>query len=137
MLENSGTRLILTQPHLAERAGRLGSFDVLVLENNADQFAEEDKTNLPCNTSSRNTCYVIYTSGSTGRPKGIMVEHRNVLNLVHALGVDFGLGPGRRTLQFASFSFDQSVREVFETLLSGATLCLASRERKMPSRIKN
>jgi len=132
MLKDSETRLILTQPQLAEKVGRLGSFEVLVLENNADQFNEGDKTNLSNSASSRNTCYVIYTSGSTGRPKGIMIEHRNVLNLVHALGVDFGLGPGRRMLQFASFSFDQSVREVFETLLSGATLCLASREKKMP-----
>ena len=33
--------------------------------------------------SSDHLAYVIYTSGSTGQPKGVMVEHRNVVNLVH------------------------------------------------------
>jgi amino acid adenylation domain-containing protein len=130
MLTDADVGLILTQPQLMEKVSRLGTHEVLTVTDGAAQFAEEE--NPPTLTTSRNACYVIYTSGSTGRPKGIVIEHRNVVNLVHALREIFGVGQGRRTLQFASFSFDQSVREFFETLLSGATLCLAQREEMMP-----
>ena len=37
------------------------------------------------------TAYVIYTSGSTGQPKGVMVEHRNLENLVEWHRTAFGL----------------------------------------------
>lgn len=36
-------------------------------------------------TGRGDAAYVIYTSGSTGNPKGVVVEHGNVVNLVHGL----------------------------------------------------
>jgi len=76
--------------------------------------------------------YVIYTSGSTGTPKGVVVPHRCVPNLARAVAGGLGVGPGSRVLQFASFSFDAAVWEVFPTLLSGATLVLAPRDDLQP-----
>ncbi|GAB3356920.1 amino acid adenylation domain-containing protein [Lysobacter tyrosinilyticus] len=67
---------------------------------------------------------VIYTSGSTGMPKGVMVEHANIAQLVENHIAQCGLEPGDRMLQFASFSFDSSVVEIFPTLAAGATLVL-------------
>ncbi|WP_147094813.1 AMP-binding protein, partial [Myxococcus fulvus] len=43
-----------------------------------------------------------------------------------------GFSPASRVLQFASFSFDASVAEIFGALLAGSTLVLAPRERLMP-----
>jgi amino acid adenylation domain-containing protein len=76
--------------------------------------------------------YVIYTSGSTGRPKGVLVEHRNICNTVRVSRRAWGVGPGKRVLQFASASFDASVSEIYAALLDGAALVLASREALQP-----
>ncbi|MEU5692153.1 non-ribosomal peptide synthase/polyketide synthase [Actinosynnema sp. NPDC020468] len=52
--------------------------------------------------------YVIYTSGSTGAPKGVVVEHRQLVALLHNHRAEFGgAGPMRVALS-AVFSFDTS-----------------------------
>ncbi|NIE77849.1 amino acid adenylation domain-containing protein, partial [Pantoea sp. Ap-967] len=69
--------------------------------------------------------YVIYTSGSTGVPKGVMVEHRNVVNLVHWSRRLCAVGEGASVLHKTPVSFDASVWELFWPLCSGLRLVLA------------
>ncbi len=66
--------------------------------------------------------YVIYTSGTSGRPKGVMVEHRNIVNLVESDRRYFDLGPGDRVAQSSSCAYDSSVEEIWLAFGSGATL---------------
>ncbi|QEU96536.1 non-ribosomal peptide synthetase [Streptomyces kanamyceticus] len=76
--------------------------------------------------------YLIYTSGSTGRPKGVVVPHRGVVNITGAMLDRLGSGPGGRTLQFASASFDASVGEMTQSVLVGGTLVIAPSDRLAP-----
>ncbi|GAA2360296.1 hypothetical protein Cme02nite_37370 [Catellatospora methionotrophica] len=71
-------------------------------------------------------CYVIYTSGSTGQPKGVAVEHRGVVNLLHALPEVVPTGPGDVWLAVASAAFDMSVPELWLPLVTGGTVVLAT-----------
>ncbi|MDD1013909.1 non-ribosomal peptide synthetase [Pseudomonas rubra] len=75
--------------------------------------------------SAQNLAYVIYTSGSTGLPKGVMVEHRNVVNLVRWSARLFPVLPAATVLHKTPSSFDASVWELFWPLCSGVRLVLA------------
>ncbi|MEV0717518.1 AMP-binding protein [Asanoa sp. NPDC050611] len=44
---------------------------------------------------------VTYTSGTTGRPKGVLLHHRGRVLTIFGIGLDYGLGPGRRTIAVA------------------------------------
>uniref|UniRef100_UPI002B060268 AMP-binding protein n=1 Tax=Burkholderia alba TaxID=2683677 RepID=UPI002B060268 len=68
--------------------------------------------------------YVIYTSGSTGLPKGVMVEHRQLANLVTWHIDRFALQPGHASSATAGLAFDATTWEIWPVLASGATLLL-------------
>jgi amino acid adenylation domain-containing protein len=131
MADHARVRLIVTQQRLREKITAIGIGRGLELDGEQDLLEDQPVENPTLLTTSRNACYVIFTSGSTGRPKGITIEHRSLVNLVAGLKKICGVGPGDRVLQFASFSFDQSVREIFEPLLGGAALYLVPRDKLM------
>ncbi|WP_416905489.1 amino acid adenylation domain-containing protein [Micromonospora echinospora] len=112
-------RLLLDDPELT---GRLATLDPRPL-------SDRERT-LP--TSPWQPAYLIYTSGSTGTPKGVVVRHRGVVNLTAAMVDRLGSGPGTRTLQFASASFDALVGEMTQSVLNGGTLVLAPADRLTP-----
>jgi amino acid adenylation domain-containing protein len=72
--------------------------------------------------------YIIYTSGSTGSPKGVMIEHRNVINVVRWFANQYGIEPGTRVLQISDITFDASVNQIFATLLHGGSLYVIGTE---------
>jgi amino acid adenylation domain-containing protein len=131
MMEDAEVRIVLTQCDLlprGEKSASSASRSFICLDTGWDQIAQKPATSPPSDTRPDNVAYAIYTSGSTGRPKGVLLEHRGLCNLVNAQTKAFDVQSDSRVLQFASFSFDASVSEVFTALLTGATLCLAQQE---------
>jgi len=93
-----------------------------------EQYA---KSNIQQNASPENLAYVIYTSGTTGKPKGVMVEHKNVVNLIDSQTRQFGINESEKILQSSNYSFDASVEQIFLALLNGAGLYLIPKEKLM------
>ncbi|MFK3865835.1 amino acid adenylation domain-containing protein [Pseudoalteromonas rhizosphaerae] len=63
--------------------------------------------------------YVIFTSGSSGMAKGVCQTHRTILNLVYGTT---DKQSRQNTLQFAPYTFDVAVQEIFVALLTGSEL---------------
>jgi amino acid adenylation domain-containing protein len=87
-------------------------------------IAQHPTTNLPISHSPDATAYIIYTSGSTGKPKGVCISHEAIAAHIADIQAHFELQPADRVLQFAAYSFDQSIEQILATLVSGAALVL-------------
>ncbi|CAM3390103.1 Peptide synthetase XpsB [Xenorhabdus nematophila ATCC 19061] len=135
-LSDSQPVLLLTQQHLQERLPTQGMtvwlLDDHVHRHNVAQQPDHNPDTLQLELKPHHLAYIIYTSGSTGQPKGVMLEHRNVVNFIHAQHQTSEPQPGDRILQFATVAFDTSVSDIFPTLASGATLVLRPAHIRVP-----
>ncbi|WP_418124438.1 amino acid adenylation domain-containing protein [Chryseobacterium sp. PTM-20240506] len=91
------------------------------------EFTEEDASGFTSEVLERDDiAYIIYTSGSTGEPKGVLNTHGGILNTMLFQKEFFEVSSYENVAQFASFSFDASISEIFMTLLSGKSLHILS-----------
>jgi amino acid adenylation domain-containing protein len=132
MLADAAVPVLVTQESLRGALPAGDGVAVVSVDGDRARIAAEPAENLERDVSPDHLAYVIYTSGSTGTPKGVMVPHRGVPNLAYSQARRFGIDGTSRVLQFASLSFDAAVAELFDTLLAGATLVLASRDDLLP-----
>ncbi|OTA15175.1 Amino acid adenylation [Xenorhabdus vietnamensis] len=135
-LSDSKPVLLLTQHHLQSHLP-IQDTPVWLLDdqNNRDSVAKQPEHNPDASQlglEPHHLAYIIYTSGSTGMPKGVMLEHRNVVNFIHAQHQTSEPELGDRILQFATVAFDTSVSDIFPTLASGATLVLRPPHVRIP-----
>ncbi|WP_194791292.1 amino acid adenylation domain-containing protein [Pseudomonas sp. UFMG81] len=122
LLEDSGTRLLLSQAELAARLPLPEGISTVLLDGEPAWLAECPEHDLPNLTGPDNLAYAIYTSGSTGKPKGTLLPHRNVLRLFDATQGWFAFDERDVWTLFHSYAFDFSVWEIFGALLYGGTL---------------
>ncbi len=103
--------------------------EMLCLDKIQETLPQYPINNLENINRPNDLLYLISTSGSTGKPKSVMLEHRNLNNLLHfqfsKTNISFG-----KVLQFASSGFDVCAQEIFSTLLSGGELYIVGNDLK-------
>jgi len=128
MLEDSDAVVFLTQSHLVSYETAPGNTMMI------DETIFTGGVPTPGNINEpRDLAYVIYTSGTTGKPKGVMVEHRNVINLVFGLQerIYKGYGPNLKAALVAPIIFDASVQQIFGVLLLGHSLYIVPEDTRV------
>ncbi len=104
------------------------SGQVICLDSQKDDIANQKDHNLVNTVQPSNLVYVIYTSGSTGKPKGVMIEHQSLVNFTQMAIAQYQLSASDRILQFASMSFDVAAEEIYPCLSCGGTVVLRTEE---------
>ncbi|MEQ8167771.1 MAG: amino acid adenylation domain-containing protein [Candidatus Eremiobacterota bacterium] len=124
MLSDSTPLVLLSEKELYEKINFSGRF----LDIRDEELYRGDVSNLPIRNKSSDLAYMIYTSGSTGKPKGVMIEHRALVNLITWHRQNYGISEEDNCAEYASFSFDASISQIFSPLTSGATLHIISED---------
>lgn len=90
-----------------------------LMENEAD---EEVLSKIASEVLDIDPLYSIFTSGSTGIPKGVVVSHRSVIDFIDHFTEVFGFDETDVIGNQAPFDFDVSVKDIYSSLKTGATL---------------
>jgi amino acid adenylation domain-containing protein/non-ribosomal peptide synthase protein (TIGR01720 family) len=124
--------LVVTSLSLAHLF-RTSPFEVHELSRDTLQRVTQPGTRHPAGAATSSTtqqssdpAVIIFTSGSTGKPKGIVLPHSSIVSSCLAHIEPYGLNTESRVLQFAAYTFDESIEDVFSTLIAGGTICIPS-----------
>lgn len=80
--------------------------------------------------------YCNFTSGSTGIPKGVLISHRSVIDFMEYFPGLFHITGEDVIGNQAPFDFDVSVKDIYSTLCTGATMVILPKKLfSMPARL--
>lgn len=126
MMEDSQCKLVISETeHKDKLLG--GQIPIVLLDTSLAQemlsgYEGENPRISQTKVIPSHMAYVIYTSGSTGKPKGVMIEHQALSSHIKSICIEYGVTANDNVLQFSNIGFDASVEQVFEALVTGASL---------------
>ena len=121
MLEDCQAQLVLTDSKHLSLATHLSQTGQIVVNcDEIDQTVPDANPN--CCVNGNTPAFLLYTSGSTGNPKGVLHNHRNVLVEIRNYTGDAAICPDDRLAVWHSFSFANSIRNLYGALMNGAAV---------------
>ncbi len=121
---DAGLRLAITDDARADEMRAATEVPLFFGKGLATATADADASTPPARAISEDLAAIIYSSGSTGRPKGIMVTHRNLWHGAQITASYLGTTADDRIGGLLSLNFDYGLNQLWQTLYTGAELCL-------------
>lgn len=120
ILEDLQPSLLITNHQNLAVANQFANHFALLNLDLLDETLTDDDLKLPIPPDA--LASVFYTSGSTGKPKGVKRHHYQILYRSYLEVKDYEIGMQDRIAFLYSCSFAASSSDIFNTLLSSATL---------------
>lgn len=132
ILDTLNTSIVITERTHEEKLCNTG-YDKTILYtdkilNNGDNKANDTKLmQVRHKLVDTDPVYCNFTSGSTGTPKGVLICHRSVIDFIEQFTKTFNITGDDVIGNQAPFDFDVSVKDIYSTLKTGATLIIIPR----------
>ncbi|WP_392563802.1 amino acid adenylation domain-containing protein [Orbus wheelerorum] len=131
IMQDAKVKAVICQAHYSEKLAKLTTDVPLFAVDCKDLIASLDdysNENLISLTAANDLAYSIYTSGTTGKPKGTLIELHNINRLV--INTNFvTITPEDRLLSISGYHFDASTYDIFGSLLNGAAVVIATKDK--------
>ena len=115
-------RLAAGATKAARNLDRVWSFDGATLGSEYEAALESANTEDPMIHVEETAPFTIaYTSGTTGDPKGVMISHRSRSLIFYCAALDWGMGPGRRTIAVAPMFHGAGFAFAYGAIHTGGT----------------
>lgn len=128
ILEICQPKLIIGEKLFINKISNLKHIKLLSYENMKElikhNIEEELNTNLPGNL----IAYIMFTSGSTGVPNGVSISHESLLQFGEWSKNEYCINRNDNISGLNPLFFDNSVFDIYSSLLNGASLIPLSRE---------
>ena len=132
IIEKANAKVVVASPENSHLFYRLGVTVIPISSSMVESLQPQFEHNIP-RVRPDNAAFVLFTSGSTGKPKGIVQEHASVCTSSLAHGRAMNVTNESRVFQYAAFTFDVSMMDIFTTLIYGGCVCIPSEEDRMGS----
>ena len=127
IIEKANAKIVVGSPETAHLFHGIVPTVLQVSSSMIASLQESPENQLP-KVRPDHAAFVLFTSGSTGTPKGIVQEHASVSTSSLAHGRAMNISSESRVFQYAAFTFDVSMMDVFTTLIYGGCVCIPSEE---------
>ena len=130
IIEKANAKLLVSSPENTHLFNGLGCTVIEISSSMIASLQPHPEHNVP-KVRPDSAAFVLFTSGSTGKPKGIVQEHASVCTSSLAHGRAMNVTSESRVFQYAAFTFDVSMMDIFTTLIYGGCVCIPSEEDRM------
>ncbi|KAF2678227.1 amino acid adenylation domain-containing protein [Lentithecium fluviatile CBS 122367] len=131
LIDSVDAHLVLCSDKYTAKGSVVAEMAISVTSNLIGCLSSPSTTFTSHSATPQTLAYIIFTSGTTGVPKGTMIEHGAFCTSAVEHSKAFYINLSSRVYQFASYTFDASIMEIFTTLIVGGCVCVPSEEDRM------
>ncbi|QSZ31682.1 hypothetical protein DSL72_001249 [Monilinia vaccinii-corymbosi] len=128
IIRKSNATMVISSPKFVQNFSSITKQAISVSEALLRTLHISLQDRLPVKVKTYSAAFVLFTSGSTGEPKGIIQEHSSVSTSSLAHGKAMRMSSRSRVLQYAAYTFDVSMMDIFTTLIYGGCVCTPSED---------